>query len=137
MNKIIVVILALLLINCLPAQVLAGDFDGSKPLLCAVIETIECSPDRKCLRGEAENIDMPQFLKINFKEKAISGTREDGEVRTTKIKNTERIDGKLILQGIQNGKAWTMVIAEATGKATITASDDQVGFVVFGACTPR
>jgi len=30
-----------------------------------------------------------------------------------------------------------MVIAEATGKTTITASDDQVGFVVFGACTPR
>jgi hypothetical protein len=27
-----------------------------------------------------------------------------------------------------------MVISEATGKATITASDNQVGFVVFGAC---
>jgi hypothetical protein len=30
-----------------------------------------------------------------------------------------------------------MVISEASGKATITASDDQVGFVVFGACTPQ
>jgi hypothetical protein len=27
-----------------------------------------------------------------------------------------------------------MVITEATGKMTVTASDDQAGFVVFGAC---
>jgi hypothetical protein len=29
-----------------------------------------------------------------------------------------------------------MAIAEETGKAVLTASGDQVGFVVFGACTP-
>ena len=115
--------------------VVAGDFDGSKPLLCAVIETIECGPDSECLRGEAESIDMPAFLKIDFAKKTISGTRQDGTVRTTEIKILERVGGNLILQGVQNGKGWTMVISETTGKATITASDNQVGFVVFGACT--
>jgi hypothetical protein len=49
----------------------------------------------------------------------------------------EQMEGNLILQGVQNGKGWTMVIAEGTGKATITASDNQVGFVVFGACIAR
>jgi hypothetical protein len=134
MNKIILLILALLLISGLPSHVLAGDFDGSKPLLCAVTETVECTPDSECLRGEAESIDMPAFLKIDFAKKTISGTRQDGSVRTTEIKIMERVDGNLILQGVQNGKGWTMVISEATGKATITASDNQVGFVVFGAC---
>ena len=134
MNRIVVLILALLLISGLPSYVLAGDFDGSKPLLCAVIETIECAPDSECLRGEAESIDMPAFLKINFAKKTISGTRQDGTERTTEIKIMERVGGNLILQGVQNGKGWTMVISEATGKATITASDNQVGFVVFGAC---
>jgi len=117
-----------------PRAVVAGDFDGSKPLLCAVIETIECTPDGECLRGEAESIDMPAFLKIDFVKKTISGTPKDGTVRTTEIKTMEHMDGKLILQGIQKGKAWTLVISEATGKATITAADNQVGFVVFGAC---
>ena len=134
MNKTILLILALFLITGMPTHVLAGDFDGSKPLLCAVIETIECTPDGECLRGEAESIDMPAFLKINFPKKTISGTRQDGTVRTTEIKTVEHMDGKLILQGVQNGRGWTMVISEATGKATITASDDQAGFVVFGAC---
>ena len=129
--------LILLCFLVVPQTILAGDFDGSKPLLCAVTETIECTPDGEVLRGEAESIDMPCFLKIDFEKKTISGTLEDGTVRTTEIKGMEQTDGNLILQGVQNGKAWNMVIAEATGKATIAASDNQVGFVVFGACIPQ
>ena len=49
----------------------------------------------------------------------------------------ERIEGKLILQGVQNGKAWSMVINEQNGKVTMSASDEQAGFVVFGACTTQ
>ena len=30
-----------------------------------------------------------------------------------------------------------MVISEGTGKVTLSASDDQAGFLVFGACTPQ
>ena len=116
---------------------LAGDFDGSTPLLCAVIETFECGAGGDCHRGTAESIDIPQFLKISFEEKTISSTPESGPVRTTKIQNMEHIDGKLILQGVQNSKAWSMVINEANGKVSVTASDGEVGFVVFGACTPQ
>ena len=49
----------------------------------------------------------------------------------------EHLNGRLILQGTQNGKGWSMVITEATGNMTVTASNDKVGFVVFGACTPQ
>ena len=137
MRKFKLIGLLLLTVCILPFSALAADFDGSKPLLCAVIETFECGPSSQCQRGTAESIDIPQFLKINFKEKMISSTPESGPVRTTKIQNMERIDGKLILQGVQNGKAWSMVISEATGKVTLSASDDQAGFLVFGACTPQ
>jgi hypothetical protein len=117
-----------------PLPVTAGDFDGSKPLLCAVTEALECGPDGECRRESAEEVNIPQFLRIDFKKKTISGTLESGEVRTAKIENMARSDGKLILQGVQNGKGWSMVITEATGKMTVTASDDRAGFVVFGAC---
>jgi hypothetical protein len=137
MNKTILLILVLVLTTCLPAQVSAGDFDGSKPLICATIETLECEPGGKCHKGTAESIDIPQFLKINFKKKIISGTGEDGTVRTTKIENISRIPGKLIIQGVQEGRAWSSVISEVTGKMTLSASDDQLGFVVFCACIPK
>jgi hypothetical protein len=53
---------------------------------------------------------------------------------TTKIKNSERVDGRLILQGVQNGKGWNLVIIEGTGQMTLVVSDENVGFTVFGAC---
>jgi hypothetical protein len=126
--------LVILCIFVMPLGALAGDFDGSKSLLCAVIETFECGPVGECQRGTAESIDIPQFLKINFEEKTISSTPETGQVRRTKIRNMEQFESKLILQGVQKGKAWSMLINEVTGKVTLSASDEQVGFVVFGAC---
>ena len=134
MNKWIL-LLALTLAIGLPVHVMAGDFDGSKSLICAPIETFECEPGQECDRGTAQNIDIPHFLKIDFKKKVITGTKEDGTERTVKIDNKNRIDGRLILQGVQNGRGWTLSITEATGKMTLTASADQIGFVIFGACT--
>jgi hypothetical protein len=112
----------------------AGDFDGSKELICAVMDLVECQPGGKC--------HIPQFLKINFKEKKISAIQADGSKRTTTIENFEKIDGKVIIQGaedgiegVRDGVGWSLAIAEETGKTVLTASGDEVGFVIFGACT--
>ena len=118
-----------------PTSLFAGDFDGSKPLLCAIIETVECVQGSECQRGTAESVGIPQFLKINFERKTITSTAETGPIRTTKIKNMERMRGMLILQGVQNGKAWSMMINEDTGKVVLSVSDVMSGFIVFGACT--
>jgi len=133
--KIIVLVLVCLFIS--PIQGEAGDFDGSKQLLCAIVEGFECGLDGDCLEVMPEDINLPAFLKINFKDKKISGTRETGESVSTHIENMVRMDGNLILQGVENGKGWSVVITEATGKMTLTASGDQVGFVLFGSCLPQ
>jgi hypothetical protein len=130
-------ILTLFLVGLTPLLVSAGDFDGSVPLICAVVETIECGENGNCQNGTADSINIPQFLKVNFKSKTITGKNAEGEVRTTEIENMERSDGKLILQGTQTSKGWSMVIDEANGKMVLTASGDQEGFIVFGACTPK
>ncbi len=137
MKKLKLLIPTMVLICVTPLLISAGNLDGSVPLLCAVVETFECSENGDCQQGTAQSINFPQFLKINFKTKIISGNRVGGEERTTKIENMEHSNGKLILQGTQNGKGWSMVITEAIGKMTVTASDEEVGFIVFGACTPQ
>jgi hypothetical protein len=116
-------------------HVQAGDFDGSGPVICAVIETHECGPDENCLKGTAESINVPQFFRVNFKDRLISSIRPGGEVQTSAIQRMERADGMLILQGVQNGRAWSATISEANGKFVLTASGDQEAFVVFGTCT--
>ncbi len=142
MKKINICRLVAVFFCFLSVPVFAGDFDGSKPLICAAMDVVECQPGGKCLQVTAEQVGIPQFFKINFKEKKISATQADGSKRSTPIENLEKIDGKLIIQGaedgiedVRDGVGWSLAIAEETGKTVLTASGDEVGFVIFGACT--
>ena len=78
---------------------------------------------------------IPRFLKINFEKKTISATEESRRTDVSVIKNIERVDSRQIIQGAENGRGWTIVISEKTRKMSATVSDEDVGFVVFGACT--
>jgi len=120
----------------------AGNFDGSKELLCAVMDLVECQPGGKCQQVTAEEVGIPHFLRIDFKKKKISATFADGSKRSSIVENLEKIDGKVIIQGAEDGVegerdglGWSLAIAEETGKMVLTASGDAVGFVMFGACT--
>jgi hypothetical protein len=142
MNKIKIFGLTTALIGLIAFPAVAGDFDGSKPLICAVMDVVECQPGGKCERVTAEDVGLPHFLRINFKEKKISGTGLDGSKSSTAIENSEKIDGKIIIQGaedgiegVRDGLGWSLAIAQDSGKAVLTASGDDVGFVIFGACT--
>ena len=137
MRKLIVMGLAFMCVYIVPFSGMAGDFDGSQPLLCATIKAIECGPEGECLQGMAESLNLPQFFNINFKKKMITATKEFVNKRTSRIRTQERFDGKLILQGMGDELAWSLAISEQTGKMVITASGEEVGFVVFGACTPK
>lgn len=134
--------LMVMIICILPLTAIAGDFDGSKPLICAVMDLVECQPGGKCQQVTAEDVGIPQFWKINFKDKKISAIQADGSQRSTTIERLEKIDGKVIIQGaedgiegVRDGLGWSLAIAEETGKTVLTASGDEVGFVMFGACT--
>lgn len=120
-----------------PFEAMAGDFDGSKPVICAVIETHECGPNADCRKGTAESINIPQFFKVNFRDELITSIRVSGEVQTSSIQRMEHVNGSLFLQGVQNGRAWSAAISESNGKLVLTASGDEEAFVVLGACTDR
>ena len=136
MKKTIIMI-ALGLGICSALCVQAGDFDGSKPLICAVLNTVACPRNDAVAKGDAESVNLPQFFHIDFAKKLITGKGPDGDVRTTKIDKITHEDGQLILQGVQKGKAWSAVIDEKTGKTVIVGAANDIGIVVFGACTPK
>jgi hypothetical protein len=121
----------------------AGDFDGSRPLLFSVISVMECAPDSGCRAVTTDSVGLPQFLKIDFNKKTIGPVSESDTRPDSVIERMERVDGKLILQGaedgyesVRDGLGWTIAISEGTGRVVMTASGDQVAFVVFGACLP-
>jgi len=143
MIKMIRVGLILLSICMVPLTSVADDFDGSRPLLLSVISAMECTPDIGCRSVKIESMNLPRFLKIDLNKKAIGPVSESDARPDSPIERMERVDGKLILQGaedgyesIKDGLGWTIAISESTGTAVMTASGDQVAFVVFGACLP-
>jgi hypothetical protein len=113
---------------------LAAAYNGSVPLLCALVEVFDCQAGSDRQREMAESANLPQFVKVNFAEKTLS-TPEPGERTSVRpMTRVDGVDGNMILQGLEGSRARSMVMTQDTGKMTATVSDHQIGFVVFGAC---
>jgi len=144
MKKTILFSVVLFLICVMHMPAVAGDFNGSKDLMCACIRVIQCGPDGNCVQVTPEEISIPQFMSMNFEQETISAPQWGEDQPPSRIKNLEHIDGKLVLQGaedgvkdVHDGLGWTIAISEETGKMVITGSGEQMGIVIFGACIPR
>lgn len=115
------------------SPVFAGDvIDGTKPLLCASIEALDCDPGVACERGIPEIMGAPQFLRVDFAKNEIAGPK-----RTTKIRSMEKDDDQIVLQGYEIGLGWTLAIDRATGNARISFAGWDSAFIIFGACTSQ
>jgi hypothetical protein len=135
--------IAVLILLSLSNTAHAGDFDGSKPLLCSVVSVIENTIDNGCSEVAPESVALPQFLKVDFEKKIVTPARASDGDRKSVIRRMERMGGKLILQGADEGikdvrdsVGWATTISEETGRFVLTASGDEEAFIVYGACIP-
>lgn len=134
LTELVVLVLTALCLAASPA-IAAAPFDGSVSLLCAAAEIMECS-DGQCARQSVEAVNLPRFIVVNFKEKTL--TAADSTKRVTPIQRVEQASGRMILQGGQEGRAWSVTIAGDTGKLSAgVLVDEDTAVLVFGACTAR
>ena len=120
-----------------PAMTLADDLTGSEAFLCSVIHVSACTPDGECVGGPPWNLNIPQFIEVDLEAKTLSTTKASGEDRSTRIKNLEREEDLIIFQGFENGRAFSFVITESTGMASIAVAMEDKGIVAYGVCTPN
>jgi hypothetical protein len=107
----------------------AGDFDGSKALICAPAEVHECVAGTSCAAGSPREIGTPTFLRIDFAKKAIVGP-----LRTSPILHIEASEGQLLLMGTELDFGWSLALNQATGDMAATLTDRDGAFVMFGSC---
>jgi hypothetical protein len=131
--KAIVIALCLLMV---PSYLVAASYDGSVPLLCTAMTVLECEDIGECQRRTAMSVGLPPFLIVDFDKKLVRAPDAHGG-RSSALKNIERLDARIVLQGGEEGRGWTIVIDEDTGTMSAAVTGHQVGFVVFGACIPR
>jgi hypothetical protein len=109
---------------------LAGDFDGSRLLICAPVQAFDCAAGEDCAKGIPDDIGAPAFMRIDVANKAVIGPK-----RTSPILHVDKSDSQLLLLGTELGYGWTLAIDQETGKLTATLASREAAFVMFGACT--
>lgn len=113
-------------------NVSAADFDGSKPLLCATIEAHTCDLGVACSRSLPEDIGAPKFLSLDFAKKVIVGP-----VRTTPMLNVNQDPKQIVIEGMELGYGWTLVLDSGDGSMTLMIVNSANAYVLFGNCTTR
>ncbi|MDN0077166.1 hypothetical protein QU481_20195 [Crenobacter sp. SG2303] len=118
------------LLRCAGAY--AADFDGSKPLLCATVDAHECFSGLVCQRSQPSDLGTPKFLSINFAKKTIAGPK-----RATPILFMSKDQNQILMQGTEQGYAWTIALDTSDGTMTVTMVNREDTLVLFGNCTTK
>lgn len=114
----------------------AEDLRGADKVLCAGVQATYCDTTGDCEIGMPWNWGMPHFVEIHLGDRMIRTTPAAERPRQTPIRTLEREGGKIYLQGVENGRAFSFVIDELSGVASIAIAADGLTVSVFGACTP-
>jgi len=113
----------------------ADNIEKTNRLLCSTTQIVVCFEDGECIDALPWELNVPQFIVIDAKKMTLSTTKASGENRSTSIRTLQRDDGLLILQGIEQGRAFGFVIDEESGLLTASVARDGMSVSVFGACT--
>ena len=128
MKRIRTLFLASLSLFAVPAP--AADFDGSKPLLCATQAALDCARGDDCAAGLPEEIGAPAFMRIDLAKKAVIGPNTTAEILLQ-----DKSGKQLLLQGREAGFGWTIVVDQESGDLTVTLTNRNGAYVLYGACT--
>jgi hypothetical protein len=127
-----------------PVGANGGGFDVTKPMLCAISKAIECSENVDCAEIALKDMNMPRFIIVDPEKKEIHPAGPGASEKSSKIERQEHVDGKLMLQGaedgvegVRDGLGWTIAVSDTSGEFVLTASGEKAAFVVFGACTAK
>ena len=106
--------------------------DYSEPVLCAATDVHECVDGAGCERVLPEEVSAPTFFRVDL---------DAGEIRVSKageptsIEHIEQLPNRLVMQGVQEGRGWTIAIEEETARLVANVTTEQAAIVIFGACT--
>ena len=114
----------------------AEDLRGADKILCAAVQATYCDTGGDCEIGMPWHWNVPEFVEIHLDKRIVSTTSAAERPRQTTVRTLEREGGEIYLQGVENGRAFSFVINEASGVASIAIAADEMTVSVFAACTP-
>lgn len=122
----------------------ASYFDGQTPLLCSIQQLFECDPPNGCLAVTPDQIQGFSHLDIDFNKKVITRAGMESHQKSSIKSVVTGIDGKLFIQGIEDGQpderdgaGWTISIMDLEGTMVMAVAGDGFAVVGLGSCVPK
>jgi hypothetical protein len=104
-------------------------------MICAASQVQICIENDTCYSASPASLDVPDFVVIDTRKKTISTTKASKQNRSTTFTHAQNVDGQIILQGVEDGRAFSFLIDEGTGIMTVAVARDGITVNVFGSCT--
>ncbi len=124
---------ALLAVGCsLAAGV--GPLFAQSPLVCSLVHYTECNADGECGYEPDDRADSPAFVTIDMAAGIVRATEPRFSGRSSPILNSHEEAGRIMLTGVQGGRAWSITFVEATSEMSLAISDPDAAILVFGRC---
>ena len=110
----------------------AGGVHAGPVWICSITKTVECQDDGTVGEPDFGGLAPPTFFRVDTDEKKITLLAPEsrrGEV--TVIDRVLEEENIWVLTGVDNGRAWSMVISR-DGYMTLSISYDGVTWSAFG-----
>jgi hypothetical protein len=136
MRRILELCTATLVILLFPLSIRADDITGHDRILCTAVQATECYAEGTCTPGMPEDWNVPRFLEIDFAQQSLSTTEASGQRRSSPMKNIEREGERIFIQGVESSRAFSAVLDQDSGTASIAIALERHVLAIFAYCTP-
>lgn len=99
---------------------------------CTLSRGYECTPAKGCKEWPVKDFELPQFIRIDLKQKTITSLDRKFP-RNSSIQTVEETTGMTVLLGVEK-RGWTIALGKDSSSLSLTAAGDEDAFVLFGAC---
>ena len=127
-----VVLVSALLMTPFAASGQAAD-DWPASLLCALADPTVCTPEG-CKEITLETLDLPWLIRIDLETGVMHAPTPEHSGRRSTFTVIERSEAKIVMQGYENGRAFSAVLDEP-GTLAISAAIDGTTASIFALCT--
>ena len=121
-----------LALSLIATAVCAGDFDGTAPMVCAVLESHDCLPNHKACKALEPEAGEDTSLHIDVPNMTIKSP--SFRAKALPLQSVSNNTESLVLQGKDLGLVWSATIHRTTGRLTVAVADREGAYVVFGQC---
>jgi hypothetical protein len=110
----------------------AGGANAGTKWICSIMDAVECADDGYIGEPDFFGLERPTFMSVDVEKKTITLLAPEsrrGEV--TKIGTIAKEEDLWVFTGIEDGRAWSMLIS-SEGYMTLSITYDGVTWSAFG-----